>query len=171
MYQPCRSPSTCFLPSLHPLCLWQVSTAVLLPYTALHAGLLLPAYYSLYLWQVSTAGLLPVPASAGLLLPAHNYLYPLCQWQVSTALLPLSGSHSTCSPLSILLSFLWSYPFDSSTLHLLQCNIVQWHSCLLRYDVADLRLYQLRRIVTLRSGGLCVLIYTASLLISLSTGE
>ncbi len=42
---------------------------------------------------------------------------------------------------------------------------------MIRYDVSDLRVSQLRRMVTLRSGGLCVIVYTASLLLTLSTGQ
>ncbi len=93
----CRSPSTCLLLSLSMIGIF--STAVLYLYRprqasfSLITSLSIPSVYDMYLqlsfdlhypvyplclWQVSTAVLLPVPAPAGLLLPAHYLHHPLC---------------------------------------------------------------------------------------------
>ncbi len=106
-----RSLSTCLLLSLSMTGIYSCPSTS--PSTCKSPSTYLHALYPLCKWQVSTAVLLPVPAPAGLLLPHYSLYpeYPLCQWQVSTAVLPLSGSPSTCSPLSIPLSFLWQLSF------------------------------------------------------------
>jgi hypothetical protein len=97
----------------------------------------------------------------------HWNYFTYCKFSTESILYILNFKSPHYELVSVLESYITKPPFSLRRYQIPTLFIYLYF----RYDIADLRLYQLRRMFTFRSGGLCVLVYTASLLLTLSTGH